>query len=276
MKFGFVTCVQLGLSCIEKIYQIGGKLDVLITLHDEKAKKKSGRIYLDDFGKKQNIPVVKINHINDKDAADVIVQYDLDWLFIIGWSQIASVELINSPKKGCIGMHPTLLPIGRGRAAIPWAIIKGLDKTGVSMFVLDEGIDTGPILGQYEIPIAAEETSTILYDKVERAHEILMGDVFPKLSDDTYCTTIQDESLATIWVGRKPEDGELNSNMNIEEVDRLVRASTYPYPGAFIVNNGIKRIIWSGKIVYDLNLLNTIKFKDGLYLPVKFEDFTKV
>lgn len=65
MKFGFVTCVQLGLSCIESIYQSGGKLDLLITLHDNKARQKSGRIYLDDISKREGVELLKINHVND-------------------------------------------------------------------------------------------------------------------------------------------------------------------------------------------------------------------
>lgn len=272
MKFGFVTCVKLGLSCIEKIYEIGGKLDVLITLHDTKAKKKSGRIYLDEFSEANAIPLIKINHINDPEVIETIAKYELDWLFIIGWSQIAASTVIHAPHKGCIGMHPTLLPVGRGRAAIPWAIIKGLDKTGVTMFILDEGVDTGPILGQYEIPIGVSETSTTLYEKVEIAHESLMEDVFPKLSDGTYVPVIQDESLVTVWEGRKPEDGELNLDMATEDVDRLVRASTRPYPGAFIYIDKIKRIIWSGKVTDQYSNVNTLKFKDGFYEAILFED----
>jgi len=273
MKFGFVTCVQLGLSCIEKIYDIGGQLDVLFTLHDHKAKKKSGRIYLDEFSQKNNIPLIKINHINDQDVIEVIRKYELDWLFIIGWSQIASYDLINSPKKGCIGMHPTLLPIGRGRAAIPWAIIKGLEKTGVSMFVLDEGVDTGPILGQYEIPMKLNETAMELYDKVNIAHELLIAKIYPHLQNDQYDLTNQDHSLATVWEGRSPSDGELNLNMDINDVDKLVRATTKPYPGAYIVQNGVKRIIWQGRILANKNGdENILAFKNGYYEVLSYDD----
>jgi methionyl-tRNA formyltransferase len=59
-------------------------------------------------------------------------RFQIDWLLIIGWSQIARRELLETPACGCLGMHPSLLPIGRGRAAIPWAILKGLDQTGVT------------------------------------------------------------------------------------------------------------------------------------------------
>lgn len=272
MKFGFVTCVQLGLSCIEKIYAMQGKLDLLITLKDEKAKKKSGRIYLDDFSEKHQIPLLKINHINDFEVLEAIKEYDLDWLFIIGWSQIASKEIISAPKNGCIGMHPTMLPVGRGRAAIPWAIIKGLDKTGVSMFVLDEGVDTGPILGQYEIEITEDETSSTLYKKVEDSHELLMEKVFPKLGENNYTLTYQDERAATIWEGRKPEDSRLNFEMSVHVVERMVRASTHPYPGAFIETGNIKRIIWEGKIVKEKVDVNTLQFADGFYHVTSFED----
>lgn len=277
MKFGFVTCVQLGLSCIEQIYSIGGKLEVLFTLHDHKAKRKSGRIYLDEFSQEYNIPLIKINHINDNEVIDMVKKYELDWLFIIGWSQIAAIDLLNSPKNGCIGMHPTLLPVGRGRAAIPWAILKNLNKTGVSMFVLDKGVDTGPILGQYEIILKKNETATELYKKVNLAHELLMANIYPKLEDGSCERVEQDESIATVWPGRSPSDGELNKNMSVFEADRLVRATTKPYPGAFILTGGIKRIIWNGRIVNSVTeAMNFIKFQDGFYEILEFEDISIV
>jgi methionyl-tRNA formyltransferase len=174
MKFAFVTCVRIGLSCMEAIYEANGKLDLIVSIPDDKSKKKSGRIYVDDFATKHNIPVVKSNHVNDAIVVEAIKAHDIDWLFIIGWSQIASKEVIETPKRGAIGAHPTLLPVGRGRAAIPWAIIRGLDKTGVTFFKMDEGVDTGLILGQEEVPIETNETAFTLYAKINKAHETLM------------------------------------------------------------------------------------------------------
>ena len=153
MKIAFATCVQLGYSCIQEIYKTGGKLDLLVTLKDEKNRDKSGRIYLDDFAKTHQIPLLKIDNINDPEVLQSLRENRIDWFFIIGWSQIAREELLKTPAKGCIGMHPTLLPEGRGRASIPWAILKRLDKTGVSMFRMDTGVDTGDLLGQEIIPL---------------------------------------------------------------------------------------------------------------------------
>lgn len=246
MKFGFVTCVQIGLSCMEAIYQANCSLDLIISIPDEKAKKKSGRIYVDDFASKHRIPVIKSNHVNDEVVIDAIQKHQIDWLFIIGWSQIASKKVIDAAKFGAIGAHPTLLPQGRGRAAIPWAIIKGLTKTGVTFFKMDEGVDTGLILGQEEVEIGADETATTLYSKVNLAHEKLIRKLVVGLKNNDVVMRKQDESNATYWEGRKPSDGEIKPEMNIDEVDKLVRATTKPYPGAFVQQNSKKIIVWKG------------------------------
>ncbi|MGO4927772.1 formyltransferase family protein, partial [Fundicoccus sp. Sow4_F4] len=225
-KIAFTTCVQLGLSCIEEIYRIGGKLDLLITLKDEKAKNKSGRIYLDEIAERENTPLLKINNINNPEVIEALKENEIDWLFIIGWSQIAKKEVLTTPTNGCIGMHPTLLPVGRGRAAIPWAIIKGLDKTGVTMFKLDEGVDTGDIIGQGVIDINETTTATDLYKKVDEMHVELISKYWDDIVNDRVVLTMQDESKATEWTGRKPEDGELLSSMTMDEADKLVRAVT--------------------------------------------------
>jgi len=275
MKFAFVTCVKIGLSCMEAIYKAKGKLDLIITLPDDKATKKSGRIYIDEFAKRHNIPVVKIIHINDKEATKAIRSYNIDWLFIIGWSQIASKEVVDAPNLGVIGAHPTLLPIGRGRAAIPWAIIKGLDKTGVTFFKMDEGVDTGLILGQEIVPILANETATSLYEKINLAHETLMSNLYFKLNQNKVKEYPQNEDDATYWAGRKPEDGEILPRiMSLDQVDKLVRATTKPYPGAFLFRNGEKIIIWEG-FNSDTLVVNTkfieIILKDGFFYGTVYE-----
>lgn len=274
MKLAFVTCVQIGLSCMEAIYEIGGSLDLIISIPDEKAKKKSGRIYVDDFAEKHNISVLKTNHINDEVAINTIKKHNVDWLFIIGWSQIASKEVIDAPNLGAIGAHPTLLPVGRGRAAIPWAIIKGLDKTGVSFFKMDEGVDTGLILGQEEIPIATDEIATTLYEKVNMAHETLIKKLYKALKENKVIGKRQDESKATYWEGRKPKDGEITTQMTILEADRLVRATTKPYPGAFFIERDKKVIIWQGHYSENKkeeNVLFEIKLSDGFYYAENYE-----
>jgi methionyl-tRNA formyltransferase len=272
MKFGFVTCVKLGLSCIEKIYTDGYKLDLLITLNDNKAKSKSGRIYLDNFSEKHSIPLLKINHINDKEVVEVLKAHQIDWLFIIGWSQISSINVIKAARNGVIGAHPTLLPEGRGRAAIPWAIIKNLTKTGVTFFNMDEGVDTGDIIAQQEIIITPTENATTLYQKVNHAHISLVSDVMAKLLSEKIDLVKQDLNKVSVWEGRNKDDGEIKKDMSVYEAERLIRATTHPYPGAFIIIENKKYIIWSATIKTNESSVNhSINFIDGSLILNDYE-----
>ncbi|EGA95840.1 methionyl-tRNA formyltransferase [ [[Clostridium] symbiosum WAL-14163] len=266
-KIGFVTCVQLGLSCIEKIYSMEGQLDIVITLKDEKAQKKSGRIFLDEFAEDHDIPLLKINNINEDIVEKTIKEKELDWLFIIGWSQIAKKNILNAPRRGCIGMHPTLLPQGRGRASIPWAILKGLKETGVTLFRLDEGTDTGDIIGQEVISLSDKITATELYNKVNEAHITLLEQFWNGIVEDKISLKKQNEREATFWEGRRPEDGEIYKDMALEEALTLIRAVTKPYPGAFYTMEDEKWIIWSARG----SDTNGLPVSDGFIEPIEYE-----
>lgn len=270
MNIAFTTCVQLGKSCIEAIYKVGGKLDLMITLKDEKAKNKSGRIYLDDLAEEHQVPLLKINHINDPEVLEAVKKYKIDWLFIIGWSQIAGSEILEAPDCGCIGMHPTLLPRGRGRASIPWAILKGLDRTGVTMFKMDEGVDTGDIIAQKEILLDDRITAAELYQKVDEMHIQLINENWDDIFHNRVRLQKQDNSIATEWPGRKPADGEILPSMNMEQAERLVRAVTHPYPGAFFMRGTEKIIIWKARVQEHPEKLS-IGLSDGFLIPTDYE-----
>lgn len=272
-RIGFVTCVQLGLSCIQEVVGLGGRFDVLVTLRDDLARGKSGRVYLDGIAHEHSMPLVKIRHINDADTIELLKPYELDWLFVIGWSQILSAEALGVARQGVIGMHPTLLPEGRGRASVPWAILKGLDWTGVTMFKLDGGVDTGPIIKQHVIPIDSDETATILYEKVNSAHRELMRRAWPEIVRGDIPLDRQDETFATEWPGRRPEDGRVERDMTVGEVDLLVRATTRPYPGAFVdTDDGVRTRLWAGSAEpQHEGVTHRVEVADGIYFATEFE-----
>ncbi len=270
IRIGFVTCVQLGLSCMEALYEAGGQLSFVMTLEDNQAVNKSGRVYLDDFCERHGVPLLRSRHVNNQDVIEAIKSHEIDWLFIIGWSQIASEEVLNAPKRGVLGMHPTLLPQGRGRAAIPWAILKGLDKTGVTLFKLDAGVDTGPIVDQVEIPLSPTTDAQELYQGVDEAHIALMKKVVPALMEDELNLREQDNSLATEWAGRSPEDGKIDLNGSVYAAERLVRAVTRPYPGAFFYREGEKVVVWKAQVTESPSV-NALRFKDGWLELIEFE-----
>jgi methionyl-tRNA formyltransferase len=254
---------------MEAIYDAGGELDLIITLKDHKSVRKSGRVFVDAFAADHNIEVLKVDNINDDGAIETIRKHHIDWLFIIGWSQIAHSSVLSAPRCGVAGMHPTLLPVGRGRAAIPWAILKGLKETGVTLFQLDEGVDTGPIIAQEKIAIAPDETAAVLYENVCRAHEVLIHRVWESFKENKVVLLPQDNSKATEWPGRTPQDGAISPSMTVGEVERLVRAITHPYPGAFWYESGKVIRIWKGTIGDECctssdNVMR-LKLLDGVY-----------
>ena len=270
MRFGFVTCVGLGLSCMEEIDAAGGHLDLVVTLRDELAPTKSGRVRVDDFCEAHGAELVKVANINDPEAIDAMRAAGLDWLFIIGWSQIASPAVLEVARKGVLGMHPTLLPVGRGRASIPWAILKGLPQTGITLFKLDQGIDTGPILAAETLEIAPDETATTLYERVSEGHRRLIRRAWPDLEEDIPAFEPQDERLATTWPGRSPEDGRISADMSLAEVERLVRAVTHPYPGAFWPSTSGRRLrVWAGSLTRGSG--PEIRLRGGSYFATDYE-----
>jgi methionyl-tRNA formyltransferase len=230
---------------MQAIYEAGGELAFAGTLLDTQAQGKSGRVYLDEFCSRHSVPLAKFRNINDPDAIAAIHAADLDWLMVIGWSQIARDQVLAAPKLGVLGIHPTLLPIGRGRAAVPWAILLGLRETGVTLFKLDGGVDTGPIIAQVRLSLGPRETATNLYQRVNEAHRGLILENWSRLVGADVTFSPQDESLATEWPGRTPDQGRLWPEMSILEADRLVRAVTRPYPGAFLDMDGRRLRIWS-------------------------------
>ncbi len=255
---------------MEEIYELGGELVLAFTLHDHMAANKSGRVWIDDFCHKHNIRLEKIRHINDGELAKAAYREKIDWIFIIGWSQIANFEVLSSPRCGTLGMHPTLLPEGRGRASIPWAILKDLRQTGVTLFKLDEGVDTGDILAQQVVHISRSETAATLYSRITDAHVSLMRSSWPSLVDGSAVFHPQDESLATLWPGRTPEDGAILPSMSVLEIDRLVRAVTHPYPGAYYDSLNERIVVWAGSVC-EVDGAIPIAAVDGVYWATNIE-----
>jgi methionyl-tRNA formyltransferase len=148
------------------------------------------------------------------------------------------------------GMHPTLLPRHRGRAPIPWAILSGLARTGVTLFeITDPTADSGPIVGQVDVPIAADETATSLYEALNEAHLDLIRSCVPRILAGTAPRIPQDPRRASAWHRRTPLDGIIDWETRAPYLYDWVRAQTRPYPGAFTWLDDEKVVIWRAAAV---------------------------
>lgn len=250
--FTFVTGHQFGEATFRAIlglpeYGTRLKCSLLACLDQMKSSETVGYADLGPLAATRGIPVVYIRSIKTEAAQNLLRESAPDYLMIVGWSELAPPALLDIPRSkhrgaarhtaayGCIGMHQTLLPEGRGRAPIPWAIIKGLKRTGVTAFLLEEAADAGGIIDQIQIPIDATETATTLFGKARLAHAELGARLGRKIAARALSWIDQDERLASTWPRRRPEDGRIDFTRTAVEIDRLVRALTIPYPGAFFL-----------------------------------------
>ena len=169
---------------------------------------------------------------------------------MVGWSQLVREPFIESAGKAVYGMHPTLLPRHRGRAPIPWAILTGLAKTGVTLFeITDPTADSGPIVGQVDVPIGRDDTATTLYESLAEAHLELIRTCVPQILAGTATRTQQEARRASAWPKRTPLDGIIDWETRAPYLYDWVRAQTRPYPGAFTWLEDDKVVIWSARPV---------------------------
>lgn len=131
-----------------------------------------------------------------------------------------------------VNVHYAPLPRGRGRANVNWAIVNGDPETAITVHSMAPGLDAGGILHQEAVPIGPRDTVTDLYDRLNARQRAVLADaVARRLTGDE--GDPQDHDAATYGCTRLPEDGEIDWAAPTEATDRLVRALTPPYPGAF-------------------------------------------
>src|SRR5262249_24351155 len=167
--------------------------------------------------------------------------------FVGGCSERVSAPLMATAKSGVIGYHPAPLPRMRGRATIPWTILLDEKITGSTLFWIDDGIDSGPILAQRFYHVAPDETAGTLYARHMLVLEDLMGEAVAALKPGAPPRRPQDERYATWTAKRKPADGRIDWSKPMAEVWRLVRAIGRPYPGAFTEAKEEKLILWRAR-----------------------------
>jgi methionyl-tRNA formyltransferase len=155
-----------------------------------------------------------------------------DLFVVVAYGQILPKPVLNIPKYGAVNVHASLLPRYRGAAPIAWAILRGEKVTGVTTMVMDEGMDTGDILLQTEVPIGDEETCEDLHDRLASLGAQLLSKTLKKMKARDIRAIPQDHSKATYAPPLKKEDGQIDWRKGAAEIDRHVRAF-HPWPGAF-------------------------------------------
>jgi methionyl-tRNA formyltransferase len=250
MRLVWVSFDVMGRDCLAAAAEAGAEVAAVVTLPGPIDPDRSGQCSFEGIAGRLGAQLIETADVNSPETIAAIRELEPDLIFVVGWSQLVLDEFIGLPRHGVFGMHPTLLPRHRGRAAIPWAILSGLAKTGVTLFQIADGTaDSGPIVGQVEVPVTSDETATSLYDKVTAAHLELVREYMPRLIDGTAERTHQDPRRASSWPKRTPADGIIDWETRAPYLHDWVRAQTRPYPGAFTYLGEDKLVVWRARPV---------------------------
>jgi len=240
----------MGRRCLVAAAEAGADVVGIVTLPGPIDPNRSGQCAFDDIAQALGAALLETTDVNAAETVDAVRGLEPELIFVIGWSQLVRDPFLRTASAGVYGMHPTLLPRHRGRAPIPWAILSGLARTGVTLFeITDATADAGPIVGQVDVEIARDETATTLFDKLSDAHEDLIRTHVPQLLAGTAPKIPQDARRASAWPKRTPADGIIDWETRAPYLDAWVRAQTHPYPGAFTFRGDERLVIWRAREV---------------------------
>ncbi len=179
------------------------------------------------------IPVLQPKRLrSDQHAKEQIWAWKPDVIVVVAFGQILKSDILRSPPFGCLNVHASLLPRWRGVSPIQAAIRHGDSETGVTIMLMDEGIDTGPILAQRAIPITPQDTGGSLSEKLARLGAELLLETLPNYLNGNIIPKPQGESPTPYLSMLSKSDGELDFNQPADSLERLVRAYQ-PWPGTF-------------------------------------------
>jgi methionyl-tRNA formyltransferase len=201
-----------------------------------------------------NIPVLQPVSLRSDEAAGQIAELSPDMIVTAAYGKILPRRILDIPALGCLNVHASLLPLYRGASPVQWSIINGDRETGVTIMMMDEGLDTGDILVQQSIPVSENIDAAALMEKLSylgasmlpRAIEdFISGDIVPYPQNDENA----------VYVGMLDrQTGKIDWSRSARDIHNLIRG-TYPWPGAWTGCGGKKLKIHRSQISYDAGLI---------------------
>ncbi len=179
-----------------------------------------------------NLPVFQPQKLRQTEVVQQLRDLTPAVIVVAAFGQILPPSILSLPEHGCINVHASLLPRHRGAAPIPAAILAGDEQTGVTIMLMDEGLDTGPILSQATVDIASEDTTASLTEKLGQVGRQLLLDTLPCWLAGEIRPRKQDDGQATYAKPLRREDGHIQWIEPAELIGRRCRAF-HPWPGAF-------------------------------------------
>lgn len=242
----FIGAVHEALPAMEAVVaHPSAELVCVVTLPDEMLAQQSGHVDLSAPAQKLGVGLIRTANANSAESLNAIRAYEPDLIVAVGWTRLLSAQLLEIPVHGCVGFHASLLPQGRGRAPVNWAIIHGESLTGNTMMLLDAGVDTGRIVDQRSTAIYVDDTCGTVYGRLAQLGADMLRENLTSLLAGEARAVPQDPQAGTELPKRTPKMGIIDWKTSPLEVHNWVRALTQPYPGAYTMLNGRKITVWA-------------------------------
>jgi methionyl-tRNA formyltransferase len=240
---------NMGLAGLDALLRHGFDIPAIFT-HEDDPGENCWFGSVKDWARQHDIPCYTPANVNDGEWIDKISSSYPDLIFSFYYRKMICKKILEIPKLGALNLHGSLLPAYRGRCPVNWVLVKGEEKTGVTLHFMVEKPDAGDIVGQKEVAIHINDTARRLYDKLCEAAGLLLNDLLPVIKTGQIPRRVQNPALGSYYGGRRPEDGRIDWTQSAGEIYNLVRAVTDPYPGAYaLLENGEKMILWWAKPV---------------------------
>jgi methionyl-tRNA formyltransferase len=179
-----------------------------------------------------SVPILQPGRIKREEAVAEIRALAPDAILVMAYGQLLPRALLEIPLVACLNLHASLLPRHRGAAPIQAAIVAGDRQSGITVMYMDEGLDTGDILLQSRLEIAADETGGSLHDRLAQIAPIVLDEALTHLENGDAPRFPQDSSLATYAPKLERENGRIDWTESAALIERKIRAFN-PWPGAF-------------------------------------------
>ncbi len=249
MKIIYMGTPDFAVPALAALAEAGHEIGYVITQPDA----------VRDRGKKKRMPPVKAKALElglkilqperigaDEACISQMRQYEPDIIAVAAYGQILSKEILDIPKLGCVNVHGSLLPRFRGAAPIQRAILEGDETTGVTIMLMEEGLDTGDMLAKASTPIG-RKTGAQLHDELAELGAKLLVETLPGIEAGSIVPEPQDNAKSTYASMISKKEGEIDFTKRPEQIERLIRAFD-PWPGAFTSYRGKLLKIWEAEV----------------------------
>ena len=197
-----------------------------------------------EFALAHGLSVLQPARIKNDEAKQLFASHNADLAVVVAYGRILPDEFLRAPKRGCINVHFSLLPLYRGAAPANWAIVNGETETGVTTMFIEPTLDTGPILLQQKTPIGEKETAPELMLRLAEIGAGLLGETLARL--DNLTPRPQRDTDATFAPVLNKEDGLIDWSHSAFAIERRIRGFQ-PWPNAYTKFDSRSLILWEAQ-----------------------------